>query len=449
MAPPAQTLEAMSASVQKHIATVWPRTGGIWPGVDFSEHSVILTDGKAAYVLDKDGRRPVSVDTLKKRKVALPTRPGSFNPITWEGKKSLILWPRTRNATGKDKDPTGFEPADAALNTFGLATHEEFHPYVQHGGSAPWRSLQQAEKDAGQGDRDTVYPVRAEPRIQRAMVYNSLLAAYKEPDRRAQHLAAAAYWQRTWARANPDEAQASRPVELLEGTAKYFEVAAVAMAETGSADPAKTRAHLRETLQPMKLASKAFEPYAIGAAALLNADAMGLGNVKKTLTTTYTTPLDQVLRGIRPATSAQAPADVRRGIEDNVRKTNESLSKVIDPFVKAMADDSTPMLLIPIDATSESVGAEGFYTTEELPVTIIPGFRLTFDKLTSGKLTINRATVGILDLDGKGYYALPLSLDGTKNRLDDRRLTLDTPRISGTVTVTTRTDDGKRSYIAQ
>lgn len=198
----------------------------------------------------------------------------------------------------------------------------------------------------------------------------------------------------------------------------------------------------------MKVASKGVEPYAIGSAALLNADAMNL-DVKQTLTTTNTTPLDQVLRGVKPAAPAKAPTDVSDGIEDNVTKTNDELSKSIEPFVKAMADDSTPMLLIPIDSASESFGGEGFYTTEELPITIIPGFRLSFDKLTSGTLTIDKATTGIVDLDDHGYFAVPFTLDGKKNRLEGNRLTLDTPQITGTATVKTRTDDGKRSYTAQ
>ncbi|MER7174999.1 hypothetical protein [Streptomyces mesophilus] len=440
------SLKQLADAVQQDVAEVWPRTGRIWPGMDFSDHNLLISNGTSTYAVNAKSTSAVALPELKKQRISVPLA-GGFDVVMWQGKKAVIIRPDERAAAERlTQDPTGLTSPDMASYVFELATHEQFHPYVQQGGPHPWPSLKKA--DAQVGGREEIYPLAAEPRIQRAMIYNSLLAAYKEPARRDEQLAAAAYWHKEWAGQFPEEAQELLATDLLEGTAKYVEKTAVGMAH--AADPtnaAQVSDYLASVLKPMKIASKGVEPYAIGAAALLNADAIGL-DVKKTLTVEPVTPLSLVLDGVEPSAEQEAPQDVVRGIKDSVAKTNKELAPQIEPFVSAVQDKDTTVLMLPVDKLSGSVGGKGFYTTEELPISITPEARATFT-LPSGTVTLNGITAGQLEHDGTGYFAVPLPKGSQQVALTGDRLALTGTRLRGAVTVDTKTEDGQRFLYAR
>ncbi|RFU88282.1 hypothetical protein DY218_02435 [Streptomyces triticagri] len=438
------SVKELTDSVQQDVAKVWPHTGRIWPGVDFSDHQVLLSDGSTTYALDAKGMKPVSAQDLKQNKIDIPS-PDSFDVVTWQGKPALIIRPAKDLGAGQKADPTGLTAREPAYS-FGLASHEQFHPYVQNAPKSPWTSLQKLEKSAG--DRTELYPLKPEPRIARAMVYNSLLSALQQPKERDAFLAEAAYWNTKWTKNYPEDAEGQEATDLLEGTAKYFEQSAIAMAAVDRpGDPAQVRAYLAKTLKPMKVASKGIEPYAIGTVALLNADAKGL-DVKESLTTEPTTPLAALLKGVKPAGSQSAPADVTRGIEQGVQASNKELGPLIEPFVADVQDKSKSVLMLPVESVSGSVGGKGFYTTEELPISITPKARATF-KSKTGTVRVDGATVGEIDEDDKGYFAVPLDLDDADAALDGTRLTLKAEGLSGTVTVKAATNDGQQFLYAQ
>ncbi|WP_143041448.1 hypothetical protein [Streptomyces indicus] len=440
------SLKELAAAVQAEIAKVWPHTGRIWPGMDFSDHSLLISDGASAFAVSATSSRQVPLRKLKEQRISVPLA-GGFDVVTWQGKKSLIIHPDEGAAAERlGQDPTGLTSADMASYVFELATHEQFHPYVQQGGSHPWPSLRKAEAQGG--GRDETYPLATEPRIHRAMIYNSLLAGYKEPAEREKHLAAAAYWNSAWAGKFPDEARDLLATDLLEGTAKYVEKTAVGMAHASDpTDATQVHEYLSSVLKPMKIASKGVEPYAIGAAALLNADAMGL-DVKKTLITEPVTPLSLVLNDVNPSPQEEAPDDVVRGITDSVAKANKELAGQIEPFVAAVQDKDTTVLMLPVDKLSGSVGGKGFYTTEALPISITPEARATFS-LPSGTVTLNGITAGQLDQNGTGYFAIPLPDDTRQVALTGDELTLTGTKLKGRLTVDRQTDNGQRFLYAR
>lgn len=438
----------LSSSVRRDVAIVWPRLGRIWPGADFSKHSVIVTDGRCAYLLDARSGGSISLDELKKHNIGVP-RPGGFEAITWKGRKSIVVRPpEGAGAAAPAKDPLGMTSPDAAGYTFGLATHEQFHPDVQYDSAAPWHSLIQLDNASGGAGRAEEYPLRADPRIDRAMVYNSLLLGLRDPARRAAHLAQAAYWNQRWTDGFPAEAKGQASVDLLEGTAEYVQQSALAMAAVRDPDdPAQIRARLTRTLRPMKVAAKGAEPYAIGTAALLTADAAGR-DVKKTLTTKATTPLAELLRGVTPAGPQTAPKDVTDGITRSVARTNRQLAPVIEPFVAGLQDRKKLVLLLPADSVTGSMSGTGFYTTRQLPVTITTGAGATFNS-GSGAVRLDKVTVAEMRVKDKDYYALPLDPDNGNFTLEDNRLTLKGGHMHGSIVVVRQTDDGQRFLYAQ
>lgn len=404
---------------------------------------MLLSDGKAAWSIDKDGFNSVPFEELEKKDVSVP-QPKGFGMLTWEGRNAVIVRaPEGKDLTDPAKDPTGLESADPVLNTFALATHEQFHTYAQQG-KTPWKSLEELSG----GGREELYPLNAEPRLQRAMVYNSLLAAYEEPDERREHLSAATYWHQQWAKKYPDEDKTQAGIELLEGTAKYFELAAVAMAAADDPENAgQRRDHLTGALKPMKLAFKNVEPYAIGALALLVAQ--DEQEVKKSLAETPATPLSKVIGGVAPA-GQTAPEDVKAGIEESVAKSNEELGNEIEPFMRNFKDPEKWLLMAPVgDLVNQNLSGMGFYTTEELPVSIVPKARGAF-KFTTGKLTLDGTTTAQIELNGEGYFAIPLDPEDESVSLDGNKLALKGPHAEGSFTVRSETDeDGQRTFYAR
>jgi hypothetical protein len=436
----------LASALQKDVAKVWPDSGSIWPGVDFAHDVLLVTDGTSTWAVNATSSRPVPMDELDRAKVSIPL-PGGFDVITWQGKDAVIVRPPTGAAADKlAQDPTGLTSPTVGQYTFELATHEMFHPYVQRSKTAPWTSLQKLDAQ-GTASRDAPFPLQVAPRIDRAMIYNSLLTALQQPAQRGQDLAAAAYWNDKWTHDYPDEAKSTVQVDLLEGTAKYFERVAVAMAAVGQpGNSQQVRHYLAGTLKPMKIASAGVEPYAIGTVALLNADAEHL-DIEQTLTTDPVTPLSLLLKGVNPARTQQAPADVTKGIQNSVQKTNKDLAPSINPFVAAIQDKNNTVLMLPINAVSGSVGGKGFYTTEQLPITITPDAQAVF-KTPTGTVTVNKATIGEIGQGGTGYFALPLTPGGVSADLKGHRLTLAGDHLTGTVSVQAKTNDGQQVLYA-
>lgn len=442
-----QDLKRMAEQVQGYVATVWPRTERIWPGMDFSDHVLVLTDGKTAWRIDVDERRKVPMSKLAANNVEAPA-PGGFATTVWDGHEGVVIRaPGPEEIEQLGKDPTGLTSADPALEVLELATHEQFHTFVQQDKKDPWVSLAKFEKKTGGGgDRNETYPIVAKPRMLRAMVYNSLLAAYKNPDQRDEHLAAAAYWQQQWAQQYPDEATTDEPIALLEGTAKYVEKAAVSMAAVDEPENADQRHdYLSTTLQPMKVAAKGVEPYAIGATALLVADQENL-DVKETLTKRPVTPQSQVLKGVKPV-EQQMPPSVRNGIERQVAKTNSELAPLIEPFVADATDNKHMLLLMPQDkALNQNISGKGFYTTKKLPTTIVPAATVSF-KTDGGRIDLAKVTVAMVPYGNDAYWTLPIDPNGKGISLNGGRLQIDTHGIKANTAVKKAQQDGQQLLI--
>lgn len=432
-------LESIAGDVHKYVSQVWPRTSRIWPGMDFSRHVLLLSDGKQTVAIDTASRQRVAPGALKAAKVSIPA-PGGFAMAEWKGKNAVIYRLPTASAAAQlREETTGLTSPNVPAFAFELATHEQFHSYVQLG-KQPWASL--GKLSESEDGRDELYPLQAEPRLQRAMVYNSLLSAYQQPEQRKKHLAAAAYWHDQWATKYPKEQEIQAGTDLLEGTTQYVETLAGAMALAKDPENAdQVRKVLVNTMKPLKVASKSDEPYAIGAAALLNAAAMGQAQVKRELTNEAATPASKVLDGITPSPQAD-PADLKRSITVSVTEQNKKLAATIEPFIKGMQNKKSWILMLPDDALQGSMDAE-FYTTDELPISIKNKATANF-RTPSGPITLDEATTAELKKNGKTYYPVPLDPSSDKLSLKGNKLTLKDKHLAGTVTVTAKTENGQR-----
>ncbi|MFJ2741139.1 hypothetical protein ACIO3O_15900 [Streptomyces sp. NPDC087440] len=444
--PVAVPLAESVVQVQRAVAKVWPRTGEIWPGVDFRPHVALILDGRdTGWLVSVDrGATPEKVDAARiaAAKAPVPDKDGyAFG--TWEGRHLVSVQARALPdfRTGR---PEYDRLTDAEL-LFGVATHELFHDAVQEGGPSgkTWK-WPEAE---GAADRAAdSYPVDPDARLRRTLTLNSLVDAYRDPARRAEKLAAAAYWQHQWEKGAPDEARDFRRLDVSEGTARYFENTAESMA---AADPA---AFLRDKVYVPEAFYRPADrqSYVIGSAAgTLNTDPQWKRAVQSG---TGDTPLSYLLKGVRPAPQTE-PADVARAVRTGVHARNAELKPDLQPAVDGYRDTTGPLLLLPADAMTDGTDfpLSGHFSSPDLPAgaQLMRSFTGAFTLKSGGTLRLKDVTL-LTGLPGLEEYAvLPLAVVKGQVVQTSGQVKGTGDRVSGAVGVRASDVTGRKALIAQ
>ncbi|WP_300476001.1 hypothetical protein [Shewanella sp.] len=95
--------------------------------------------------------------------------------------------------------------------------HEAFHFYAQ----SEWRVLEEGRRYEGE-----VFPLSLDARYYRLQLFDALMAALAQPEQQSLHLSHAAYWLQQWRQIAPNEDRVGYINDLVEGSAKYVELAA-------------------------------------------------------------------------------------------------------------------------------------------------------------------------------------------------------------------------------
>jgi hypothetical protein len=424
----ATALAPVAKEIQHAVAKVWPESADIWPGTVLKDRVIILGDGKGTKLISVDGVTNLTPAKLAQKKVTMPATGSSF--ATWDGHPAVVI-----NAA----DPSYAADAQAAhvgLSNalFQAATDEMFH--------AAQPRLGQARQEL----RGTEFPLAVTPRLYRAMIYNDLLQAYLDPDRRKQWLGNAAYWKASWERAYPAEVKRAATTDVGEGAAGYFEGVATAMAMGADRDDRdEMRKHvafepLDKSLDPGQLTLDGEGAALGGVAGLLLDDTHK--EWKKELTRGGKTPLNMLLQGVAPV--PEQPSDgLRRSIQDVLAKRNSDLIPRLNPLVSAYQDKSRPLLMIPLNAATGDLDAGGYYTAREVPYAMLAGLSGTF-RLPGGTLRANEASVLEGQVGGRPYLIVPIE---KKAQDGSRKVRLDTRALTGTVRVTAQSAAGGRQTL--
>ncbi|ACZ83636.1 hypothetical protein Sros_0613 [Streptosporangium roseum DSM 43021] len=434
------------AGLKADVAKAWPRTGTLFPGADFSTLVLLVSDGRQAAAITAEGVTPTSVAEMERRGVAVPEL---IAPAEWDGRYAVAI----NTALGR----LHFEPGPAGqrigsvLTVFGKTTHEAFRFYVQGFALGPdriWPSLR------AEGRRATEYPLRATPRLYRAMIYNELREAYRVPDTRPARLAAAAYWAERWAREFPAERERIAVVDIDAGTAEYVGKSAVAMAAaTPPGDRREQRAFLLDEL--MKPAtggtdSVDLESYPIGLAAGLVADDLGL-DWKAAVVNGPDTPLDLVVRGVTPSARPE-PAGLRRTIDEQVARANTEIAMDLDPAIAAFRDPRTALLLVPPPPEGtqpEPRSLSGEYIVDRVPGTVYRRFTQKL-RVSSGVLEAKELSVFSDQVDGVDYTIIPFDPTGGDSPLSGDRVRFTSANLTGDLQVRAGPMlAGKKTFVAQ
>lgn len=425
----ATALAPVAQEVQHAVAKVWPESADIWPGTVLKDRLIILSDGKGTKLIGVDGVTNLTPARLAEKKVTVPASGSSY--VTWDGHPAVVI---------NTADPSYADDARAAHvglsnAVFQAATDEMFHS-------------SQPRLDKGGSLRGTEFPLAVTPRLYRAMLYNDLLQAYRQPDQRRQWLGRAAYWKTSWERAYPDEVRRAAATDVSEGAAGYFEGVATAMAMgSDRGDRDEMRKHV--AFRPLEASLDAGQVTLDGEGAALGGVAGLLldetrKDWKKALIHGGQTPLTLLLNGVAPIPE-QPSYGLRRAIQGVLAKRNSDLIPRLNPLVSAYRDRSRPLLMIPLNTATGDLDAGGYYTARQIPYAMLAGLSGTF-KLPSGTLRANEASVLAGNVGGRPYLIVPIS---KKAQNGSGTVRLHTPALTGTVGVTAEGSGGRQTLIAR
>jgi hypothetical protein len=430
----ATALVPVANEVQQHVAKVWPQAGRIWPGVVLKDRRIILGDGRSARLITVDGVSTLDARTLASKKVALPANGSLYT--TWDGHPAVAI-----NAA----DPSYVQAARAggvslSQVLFGAATDELFHSWQQRGNAYHDHRL-----------RGTEYPLAVTPRLYRAMVFNDVLAAYRDPHQRTQRLGAAAYWYGRWAKEFPGEAERAVFTDVYEGVAGYFDTVASAMADGADRDDRKDiRAHVAftpidEAPDPRSLTIDG-EAGPLGALSGMMLDETRKG-WQREIGQGGLTPAGLLLRGVTPV--AEKPSDgLRQSIQNVLAQQNSDLIPRFTPLVRAFNNDHDALLLVPLDTATGDLETGGYYTAKDVPYSLLARLSGTF-QFTTGRLHADQASV-LTGMVGKDQYLIvPIDTDHANSRLSDGRLDLSSGPLTGTFQVKAEKVGGRRQLVAR
>jgi hypothetical protein len=283
------------------------------------------------------------------------------------------------------------------------------------------------------------------------MLYDALLAAYRDPKQKRRRLGNAAYWYGKWQKEYPAEAGRATATDAAEGAAGYFDAVAGAMIQGADReDPADMREHvsftpLEQGIDPRQLSVDG-ESAPLGAIAGLLLDE----NKKpwqKQVAQGGQTPLAVLLWGVAPV--AEQPSDgLRQAIQDVLAKQNSDLIPRFNPLVRAYNKHSDALLLIPMDSATGDLETGGYYTTKDVPYVLLARLTGTF-QLPGGRLRANEASVLTGSIGGRQYVIVPVDPEHGKTRLSEDRLRMDTGSLVGALRVKAQKLKGREGLIAQ
>jgi hypothetical protein len=430
----ATALAPVSNEVHGYVAKVWPEAGRIWPGVVMKDRRIILGDGKTARLITVEGVKNLSAADLAQRKLTIP--PSGSLYTTWDGHPAVVI--NSADPSYADEAKAGRMSLSEVL--FGAATDELFHSWQQRGRPPNQRQL-----------RGTEYPLAVAPRLYRAMLYDDVLVAYKDPAQRRQRLQNAAYWYSRWQKEYAAEAQRAVPTDAAEGAAGYFDAVSAAMAQ--GADR-KNLKQVREQVayEPLDQGVDTRRLSVDGEAAPLGALAgLILDEMKKPWQKQVTqggqTPVGVLLQGVPPV--AERPSDdLRQVIQDELAKQNSDLIPRFNPLVRAYNNSSDALLLVPLETATGDLETGGYYTTKNVPYAMLARLSGTF-QFPTGTLRAKEASVLTGAVGGRQYVIVPLDPSHKRTRLADDRLKLDTGPLTGTFRVKPQKLEGRESLVAQ
>lgn len=419
--------------IAKRVAAHWPHMSTMWPGVDYTQHDVIVftvdEEGKAkrAWLINTSEHRELTPEEYASVEV-----PPYFLATEFQGRRSLSMvlnlnHPLSGAPSAEDSFEQPEVPADPDPGVsfmYRLPTHELVHMYYQDG------ALQSA-----QGSRDTAYPVDPEPRIVRNMIHYRLNLAFTDAANRQEHLGRARYWQDKWTSAYAQDAEAIRTYDIREGVARYLERAG------DYADPALSGEELTKAqtagLEYQYDTSIDGESYSLGfvSGLLLDLSAPGW---KDTFYASGKTLVELLLEQVSPVQDEE-DSRMRERVTTLIAEENERVKADIAVIDEAEADTSTAYLRTEGEA-AVNLSHSGTYSYKGKAVFV----QAVTEMKAAGGGSVKISSQPIVSYPDTGQYVI--TLPSGSYTYKDGTLTITGDKVSGEVKATESTDNGRTVF---
>ena len=411
------TTEAYVNSIYSAVRKTWPVLEQVWDTHVYRQLRLIVADDQNAWAIDSKSLMKIPYKELQHHH--LPGEFTDYKEIKWPDGRPTIYFSLGKTLPLEEKARFRTEN-NPVPSVFSLATHEAFHFFVQ---TDAWKKTA-----SGNDSRSSPFPVQAAPIIYRNSIIRSLYAALQGDKNGLGH---ARYWSDQWKKFYPEDANRIRENDILEGSARYIEVAAEIIAKGHSFNSAEFR---KAVINEMAKAAEGVfnssdsQSYPIGALAgfLLN-----MKNVKwQSDVVLGVPPLDILLRRVMPITQ-QADNKLENEVNKVVNKINNELGVPIDTFSKAYRSPYVTKIFVD-SAWAGSYGVSGgFFRTKDIPHDLLVGVSSSAN-WAGGSFSVKEAVAMSIDKSAeyKGKQGFVLLYAGKLPPNKNGRLVLKTEKLS-------------------
>jgi len=374
---------------EEYVQRIFSATQQAWPGLQqvwntplYNQLRLVVADDHNAWALDSHSLTRIPYTEIQNRHLTVEYL--SYKQIQWSDARPTLFV--GLGPTRPDPQAPQWQSETSRVPTlFSLATHEAFHFYVQ--------TKKGVIPEPDKLTRSTPYPVQDTPRFYRNNLIRALYATL-----RGEHkgLGEARYWYNLWTTVCPDDASRIRQTDLVEGTARYIEIAAEIMAQGHPFNSITFRhALIEQLMEPSRYVytQADSESYILGALA-----GFILDEEKKTWQSRVAegiTPLEIVLEAVLPV---PAPLDhnLAADVKEEVRKINSATGPDIDAFRKRYTLAGVTRIFVDTDLAGSYSLSKGFFRVREIPYDLMVG--LSSEAVwPSGHYRFNSVTAAAID----------------------------------------------------
>lgn len=202
----------------QQIWSTWSSVDKIWPGVDFSKYNVLYvsTDGENAWLINPKNEitKFSGKDLPDKFKATGEEMSFTSSEETLNGKPTIKVEVNPKMFE-EPYSVSEFKSLPTGTNLFPFTVHEEFHHYQN-----TWKINDINQEELLQEGIENF-----EARQERLEILNCLNKAVLDPDKETQYLEAAKWWFNKYKMDNEKEYNMIKSIDILEGTARYFDMA--------------------------------------------------------------------------------------------------------------------------------------------------------------------------------------------------------------------------------
>ena len=386
-----------------------------------------------------------------------------WSDYSWDGFKIVLLYPERDmawvwDATANSLSEIDVEslPPEASLSSYAffelddhpgqplmslnkrlLETHDQMfrfgvHEFFHRQGQTDW-----IRKSEGRG---TPYPVSAEPRLHRRMLFDSLIQHLETGE--PQYLNAARYWFDRW---SEDTLDSMQNTDQIEGTAYYLEFISVLLAENGceisERELSKLVIEVASTTLGASVGGEQFdvarEGYEIGglSALILRFGDTDLRAWNKAIAT-GATPVSVLLADIMPIKGIEPSVQLIEQFEGTARQMNDEIGTFVDSSIAQWNDTRFVRVAAPPGDLQSQFSPLGFIYARALDIELVPLARNHLftasdgvSKYTFLERTVVTAQPTPLCAFGGGFITL---VPEEAIRYSPGLAELDTPTVKGT-----------------